>query len=151
MSKKAPPPGILNFWGPKEPAKTEPTAPARPGKRPEARPVVFPGQLYKLILDAPDVAHAKGALGALLTAVLTGLTARGVFAKQSLFLNRPLGPVTELRLGELTLYAKAGSSDPKLAGAMAVDRIAFALTECRADKQIDDMINTVGLRVTTNT
>lgn len=151
MTKKAPPPGILNFWGPKPEAPAEAPAKRRPGAAPELHPVAFQGQVYKFVIEAPDETHARGALGALLKAVLSAAKARKAFERQSLYPSKPLGPVTELTLGETTLFAKAGSGDPARAGAMAIDRLAFALTECRLDPQVDEMIKTIGLRIITNT
>jgi hypothetical protein len=142
----------MNFWAPRPEAQKPQEAPTKPNRKVQLNPVIYKGQLYQFVIDAPDTAHAAGAFGALLKAILTSPKAQKAFEQQSIFTRPILGPTTEIVLGETKLYAKAGSLKPDLAAAMAIDRLAFALTECRGtDSQVEKMIETVGLRIVTRT
>lgn len=55
-----------------------------------------------------------------------------LFAAQSLFVKRPLDPAVTFQLGDVTLYAVAGSTVADTARKMAVDRLAIILTAAKA-------------------
>jgi hypothetical protein len=137
-------PGILNFWRKKE----------EPVEEEEVRSgydtYMYRGQRYQLVIDASNKDRADGAIGALIAAILTDPKAKAIFAKQSIYTNAPLGPVTELQFGDdITLYGKAGSLNAELGIKMLIDRLVFALSECRRNPEVEQMLKTVGLRTVT--
>lgn len=125
--------GIRSPWA------QAPTPPSNPleGARPGRQPVRLVGRAYAVLVELPlrideDRARtlALGALGeGLLSLQALGPEFEEELALQKLSMQeRPLGPCVTLPLGPVTLYAAASSTDEALALAMAVDRLALAVT-----------------------
>lgn len=101
--------------------------------------IQFSGQSYTLNVrvlltgpQGPNAQLAEAVLGAALKMLFaTHPATRQIFQAQRLS-EKPLQEAAvTLTLGDLTLYAAAGSHDPILAHRMALDRIATALTEAK--------------------
>jgi hypothetical protein len=99
--------------------------------------VQIQGRAYVLVVELPlrlPEDKAKGlalnALGEALGALAEQGQLHAELTRQRLALDtRPLGTCVELPLGGRTLYALASSTNESLALAMAVDRLALALTQ----------------------
>lgn len=101
--------------------------------------IQFSGQSYVLNVRVlltgplgPNTQLAEAILGAALKMLFVAHPAtRQIFQAQRIS-EKPLQEAAiTLNLGELTLYAAAGSRDATLAHRMALDRIATALTETK--------------------
>lgn len=132
--------GIRSPWAKPPPAPEDPLEGARPGKQ----PVRVQGRAYAIIVELPirlpeDKAKplALNALGEALASLAgTGPELAEELARQKLALDeRPLGPCVSIPLGAKTLHALASSTDEALALAMAVDRLALALTRLMNRKE----------------
>ena len=135
------PPGILNFWA------NLPTEIVPEKEKPTFETIEFKGQIFRLIIKAISVDEAKKALGALIKIIVTDPEKITAFDRQALFFKPQIGQITEITLPPLTIYAKTGSFDKARANRMFVDRLAWALTECRRDPTVDKMIETLQLRI----
>lgn len=135
--------GVLNPWV--QPAKAQEAEPVAAQLSAKARagktPVAFQGRLYTLLVTIPvllkDSTDAEKAARHMLGELLTHralFDAMPTLRRQNLSLKEQdiLGPRVQMPFGPATLYAAASSSDLALAQAMALDRLALALTEARA-------------------
>ena len=125
--------GIRSPWAQPPPVPDDPLEGARAGKQ----PVRIHGRAYSFFVELPVrlpeerakplalsvLGDALGALERDYAAVAEELTT------QKLGLDtRPIGTCVTLPLGARSLYAVASSTDEGLALAMAVDRLAIAIT-----------------------
>jgi hypothetical protein len=100
--------------------------------------VVLEGQGFEIHIAVPQAQAHTGPSAEFGKAVL-GACLQRLFAeiprfaqdlrRQSIFKERPLGPVTQLQFESLTLFAKAGTLHPQLGYKMAVDRLGLSLSE----------------------
>lgn len=138
--------GVLSPWGLLR-EKAEPLTVAeqlRTKVRPGRTPVAIQGRQYHLLVVLPM--GFKQDDSATLSATTAALNVLGEFfqramSKQLLALlheqklaleeEQIIGPRVAFELGPIKLYAAASSHDVKLAQAMALDRLALALTQAR--------------------
>jgi hypothetical protein len=148
--------GIISPWAKAPEIKPEEQEIAAPESRLDEAPplpVRFPGQGYniqvgivlpKKVRITPEQGEKFGkiVLGAAIKELFQKAPgARQVFLKQEIYTQPPLGPKVTVELGEhITLYAKASSSDLDLAVKMTVDRIVYALMECRTTFKVTNQI-----------
>lgn len=163
---KDPPKGILSPWGLK---REEPAFTVEDRLREKIRrgrtPVAVQGRQYHLLVTLPvSFKRDDSAVGNATTAamhVLGEFFARAntkelvaLLATQKLGFKEEaiLGPRVSFELGPVKLYAAASSHDVKLAQAMALDRLALALTQARLTiKGFDKLMSEHYLEVVRNT
>lgn len=126
--------GIISPWVERAQPEENPLENATAG----TQPVRFNGRAYALVVALPfrlkDEEKALGiatqTLGECLNELreVTPLCVQLLQKQKITFDQRPLSPCVELDLGVLTLYAVASSTDERLARAMAIDRLALALS-----------------------
>lgn len=163
---KDPAKGVVSPWGMKREA-----APAtieeqlRTKVRRGRTPVAVQGRQYQLLVTLPvsfkrdDTAtlHATTAAMHVLGEFFTRAASRAFterLAEQKLALKEEaiLGPRVAFELGAVRLFAAASSHDLKLAQAMALDRLAHALTQARLTiKGFDKLMAEHYLQVVRNT
>ncbi len=135
-------PGILNFWNKPEEIKEDP-------EPKEVSSVQFRGQIFNLVIATTSSNKAKGAIGALIKAIIYDKNKIKCFNKQDLHFSPPLSLHTQITLGEIKLYAVDSSSNKEKNSKMIIDRIAYALSECRRDPEVNKMIEMINLRIIT--
>lgn len=164
--EKEPPRGILSPWGLK---REEPALTVEESLREKVRrgrtPVAVQGRQYHLLVILPvTFKRDDSAVGNATTAamhVLGEFFARAttkeltaLLAVQKLAFKEEaiVGPRVSFELGPTKLYAAASSHDPKLAQAMALDRLALALTQARITiKGFDKLMAEHYLEIVRNT
>ena len=131
--------GIRSPWAKPPAAPEDPLEGARPGRQ----PVQIQGRTYTFVVNLPLRLPEDKAKGLALNALGEALgelqaehpELQTELATQRLSLDeRPLGACVSLPLGSRILHALASSTNEALALAMAVDRLALALTRLMADK-----------------
>lgn len=140
-----PPKGILNAWQSRQEAEPlsfeeQLQAKVRDGKT----PVAVQGRQYQLLITLPvafkkkeDIAtHAPQAAMHILGEFLARTNShslRHLLHTQKLSFTESdiIGPCVSFQLGAIKLYAAASSSNEELAQAMAIDRLALALTRAK--------------------
>lgn len=126
--------GIISPWV----ERAQPEENLLEGATAGSHPVRFSGRAYALIVSLPFrlkdeekvLGLATQTLGECLNELreMTPLCAQLLKMQKITFDQRPLSPCVTLDLGVLTLYAVASSTDETLARAMAIDRLALALS-----------------------
>jgi hypothetical protein len=135
------PRGILDFWTP------PPATPETVRKQVDLHPVRFEGQRFWLVLDAPDQAEAEKVLGRVLKALFAHAQSRFRFRNQSLSIEPPTGPADHIVLGDVTLHALATTHDLVLLRKMTIDRLAYALSDCRNLPGAARLYDDIGLQI----
>lgn len=158
--------GVLSPWGIKrEEAPKTVEEQLRQKVRRGSTPVAIQGRQYHLLVTLPvgfkrdDTATANATLAAM--NVLGEFFARaasreftGLLKEQKLSLQEEdiLGSRVSFELGPVKLYAAASSANLQLAQAMALDRLALALTQARIRiKGFDKILSEHFLGVVRNT
>lgn len=125
--------GIASPWVEREQAPVDPLEGAKAG----TQPVRFAGRHYTFVVALPFVIDEVRAVGIaaqtfgeclLALKELTPRLERELAAQRLSLTDRPMGPCVSLDFGVTPLYAVASSSNEALAQAMAVDRLATALS-----------------------
>lgn len=137
--------GVLSPWE----KKPEPTAIekviANSDEVPK-REIRFKGRAFHIYVrfytadtDAEALtSYAKDALGTAISEILKiGTSTLEALQRQSIELDarKALWPKVTVNLGPVTLYVKASSYEPAMAELMAIDRIALALSNAKAENQ----------------
>lgn len=123
--------GISNLWS--TPDRVQP----EPEKELKVTEVRYPGRQYAVVValhgkvseSEEEVAEqAEKQLGQVLQKLWKSDYIQGQGKLLHIFLNPPLNPKVTFDFGDFKLYASAGSLDPDVAQAMALDRLALVLT-----------------------
>jgi hypothetical protein len=158
--------GVISPWGLK---RNEAPLTLEERLRPKVRhghtPVAIQGRQYHLLVrlpigfkrDATATQHATDAATTVLGEFLVRAASKPFFAllavqKLAFKEEQIIGPRVSFELGPVTLHAAASSHDVKLAQAMAVDRLALALTQARLTiKDFDKIMTEHYLEIVRNT
>lgn len=164
--EKEPPKGILSPWGLKRDEAPQTVEEQLRAKMRRGRtPVAIQGRQYHLLVTLPvgfkrdDTAALSATTAAMhVLGEFFGRAATREFhallAVQKLALKEEaiIGPRVAFELGPVKLYAAASSHDVKLAQAMALDRLALALTQARLTiKGFDKLMAEHYLEIVRNT
>lgn len=138
--------GIASPWVERAQEPVNPLEGAKPG----TTPVRFVGRHYTFVIALPfviDETRAQGiasqTFGECLLALneLSGRFVRELLAQRLSLTDRPLGPCVSFDFGVTPLHASASSSSEDLARAMALDRLATALSVLLAtEKETRDIL-----------
>lgn len=165
-SPKIPAPGVLNPWGLKREEAPKTVEDQLRGKvRRGSTPVAIQGRQYHLLVTLPvgfkrdDTATANATIATMnvLGEFFARATSReftALLKEQKLSLQEEdiIGSRVSFELGPVKLYAAASSSNLSLAQAMALDRLALALTQARLRiKGFDKILSEHYLDVVRNT
>lgn len=159
------PKGVISPWGlRKEEAPLTVEEQLQPKVRQGRTPVAIQGRQYHLLVTLPVSFRRDESAGANATTAALHVLGelfggadtkafRALLATQRLALTDTLlGPRVAFEFGPVTLYAAASSHDVKLAKALAVDRLALALTQARLTiKGFDTLMAAHYLEIVRNT
>lgn len=137
--------GVLSPWQTPKKETSEEKAERMIEESPEGAPrreITFDGRAFQITVaffsfDKDQKRLASYAHDALGRALSSALVADGTLAKeltrQSIFTDekKVLAAKVTIRLGPVTLFAKASSFDAKMAQLMAMDRLALAIVDSR--------------------